>query len=147
MEMDFQLSCERPIGLQGKIIRLLGKMFEQCLAVELHHVAHLGRENIIRALGDSLTDQPDSQFKARLRQQAGAHLHHRGGKGPLGAHDVAFSPASSASSLPSRSSAYNSSQPPTCISPMKICGKVEPAPARSYICWRKLGSVATLNSV
>src|SRR5579871_5647818 len=136
MEVNFQLGCERPIGLQGKIIRLVRQMFEQRLAVELHHVAHLGRENIIRALGGSLTDQPDSLLKARLRQQPGAHLHHRRSKGPLGAHDVAFSPASSASSLPARSSAYNSSQPPTCISPMKICGKVEPAPARSYICWR-----------
>src|SRR5579871_4836788 len=108
MEVNFQLGCERPIGLHGKIIRLVRQMLEQRLAVELHHVAHLGRENIIRALGDSLTDQPDSLLEARLRQQPRAHLHHRGSKGALGTHDVASSPASSASSLP----------------------------ARSYICWR-----------
>ncbi len=38
--------------------------------------------------------------------------------------DACLSPASSGSSLPARSSACSSSQPPTCRSPMKICGTV-----------------------
>src|SRR5574338_28101 len=37
---------------------------------------------------------------------------------------AAMAAASSRSSLPSRSSAIRSSQPPTCSSPMKICGTV-----------------------
>ena len=50
---------------------------------------------------------------------------------------MAPSPASSGSSLPARSSACSSSQPPTWVSPMKICGTVMPPLARSIISSRR----------
>ena len=105
MEMDFQFRRQRAIGLQRKIVLFGGEMLEQRLAVELHHVAHLGGEHIIGALRGGLADQFGSLLEARLRQQPGAHLHHRGGEGEVSAHELAFSPASMESSLPSRSSA------------------------------------------
>ena len=82
-----------------------GEMLEQCLAVQLHHVAHLGGEHVIGALRCSLADQFRALLKAGLGQQSGAHLHHGGRKGGASAHEEAFSPASMASSLPARSSA------------------------------------------
>src|ERR1700733_3920096 len=136
MQMNFQFCRERTIGLQRKIVGFVRQMFEQRLAVQLHHVAHLWREHIVGALGGGLPDQLCSLLKVLLGKQARAHLHHGSGKGEIGAHEAASSPASNVSSLPARSSAYNSLQPPTWVSPMKICGKVEPAPARSYICSR-----------
>src|SRR5579862_1974397 len=124
MQMNFQLACERAIGFQRKIVRLVCQMLEQRLAVQLHHVAHLRGQHIVGALGGRLPDQLDTLFKARLRQQAGAHLDHGCGKGRGATHEVASSPASKASSLPARSSAYSSLQPPTWVWPMKICWKV-----------------------
>src|SRR5580693_993898 len=147
MEMNLQLDRQRAIGLERKIVFLAGEMLEQRLAIKLHHVAHLGGENIIGALRSRFTDQLGSLFEARPGQETGAHLHHGRGEGEVITHEMAFSPASNESSLPARSSAYSSSQPPTWVSPMKICGKVEPAPARSHICCRNVGSVATSNSV
>src|SRR3954447_12423978 len=122
-------------------------MFEQRLAVKLHHVAHLGREHIIGALRGGLPDQLGSLLETWTGQKAGAHLHHCSSECEVSGHGWAFSPASRESSLPSRSSAYSSSQPPTWISPIKICGNVEPTPARSHICWRSVGSLATSYSV
>ena len=49
MQMDFQLGGERAIGLQRKIVLFRGEMLEQRLAVQLHHVAHLGGEHIVGA--------------------------------------------------------------------------------------------------
>ena len=105
MEMNFQFRRQRAIGFQRKIVLFGGEMFEQHLAVDLHHVAHLGGEYIIGALGFSFANQFGCLLEARLRQQPGAHLHHGGGEGEVGGHESAFSPASNASSLPCRSSA------------------------------------------
>ena len=105
MEMDLQFRGERAIGFQREIVFLGGQMLEQRLAVQLHHVAHLGGEHIIGALRRRLADQLDALLEARLGQQPGAHLHHGGGKGRASAHEEAFSPASRPSSLPARSSA------------------------------------------
>ena len=105
MEMDFQFRRQRAIGLQRKVVLLGGEMFEQRLAVKLHHVAHLGGLHIVGALRGGLPNQLGALFEAWLRQQPGAHLHHGGGEGEVSAHELAFSPASSESSLPSRSSA------------------------------------------
>ncbi len=105
MEMDFQFRSQRAIGFQRKVVLFGGEMFEQRLAVRLHHVAHFGGEHIIGALGCGLANQFCCLLEARFRQQGGAHLHHGGGESEVGAHEVAFSPASNASSLPCRSSA------------------------------------------
>src|SRR4051812_28708184 len=108
-------------------------MLEQRLAVKLHHIAHLWREYIVSALAGGLPNQPYALLEAWLRQESGAHLHHGGGEAEVSGHDFAFSPARSESSLPSRSSAYSSSQPPIWVSPIKICGNVAPTPARFHI--------------
>ena len=105
MEMDFQFRRQRPIGFERKVVLFTGEMFEQRLAVDLHHVAHLGGEHIVGALGGGFANQFCSLREARFRQQPGAHLHHGGGEGEVSAHELAFSPASSESSLPARSSA------------------------------------------
>ena len=57
MEMDFQFRRQRAIGLQRQIVLFRGEMFEQRLAVELHHVADLGGLHIIGALRGGLADQ------------------------------------------------------------------------------------------
>src|SRR5580704_3515423 len=49
------------------------------------------------------------------------------------AYLIIVQPARSASSLPVDSSACKSSQPPTCVSPMKICGTVQRPRAFSAI--------------
>src|SRR5215212_5930539 len=105
MEMNFQLSRECTIGFQGNIVLLGGEMLEQRLAVELHHIAHLGGKHIMRALRGGLADQLCSLLQAWLWEKAGAHLHHGGSEGEISGHGFAFSPASNVSSLPSRSSA------------------------------------------
>src|SRR4051795_2612252 len=105
MEMNFQLRRERTIGFQGNIFLLGGEMLEQRLAVELHHVAHLGGKHIMRALRGSLPNELCSLLEAWLGEKAGAHLHHGGSEGEISGHGLAFSPASNESSLPSRSSA------------------------------------------
>ena len=56
-------------------------MLEQRLAVQLHHVAHLGGVHIIGALRLGLADQLDALLEAGLGQKPGAHLHHGGGEG------------------------------------------------------------------
>src|ERR1700733_10686667 len=113
MEMNLQLRRQRAIGFERKIIFLNRQMFEQRFAIKLHHVAHLGGEHIIGALRGRFTDQLGSLLEVGLGQWPGAHRPHGGGKGEVGAHELAFSPASNESSLPARSSAYSSSQPPT----------------------------------
>src|SRR6202021_3582920 len=144
MQVNLDLGRELAIGLQRKIVRLVSQMLEQRLAVQLHHVAHFRREHIVSALSGSLTDQFGALFETRLGQQARAHLYHGSGKGAVGTHESAFSPASNASSLPARSSAYNSLQPPTWVWPMKICGKGEPAPARRSSCGARSGRSAVV---
>src|SRR5947199_9336665 len=120
--MYFQFGGEFAIRLQRQIVFFGDKIRKQRLPVHLHHIAHLGGEHVVGALRGRLTDQFCSLFKAWFWQKPGAHLHHCGREGGAGAHEEAFSPANSPSSSPARSSAYSSSQPPTWVVPMKICG-------------------------
>src|SRR6267154_1590272 len=78
MEIDLQFGCERAIGLEREVVRLGGEMFEQCLAIKLHHIAHLGGKHIIGALRGGIANQPCRLLKTWLGQQPGAHLQHGG---------------------------------------------------------------------
>ena len=68
MEMDLQFRGQRAIGLQRLVVFLGGQVLEQRLAVQLHHVAHLGGEHIVGALRCGLADQLDALLEARLGQ-------------------------------------------------------------------------------
>src|SRR3974390_1068578 len=118
------------------------------LALGGEHVGHLRRLHVASTVYLGLLDQPRSRVHVRGRREASTHLDHRRlePRGTLG-HGAAPSAASSGSSLPSCSSAWRSSQPPTWVAPMKICGTVMRPFARSTISLLRSQSRPTSNSV
>src|SRR6185436_15992520 len=75
-----------------------------------------------------LADQAGNDFQIGLGIGAGGELDAGGGEGLAHAPRPSFG-----SSLPARSSATMSSQPPICSPSIKICGTVRPPPARLII--------------
>src|SRR5690606_4600409 len=110
----------------------------QVLARAYENACHLGRLDIDGTLSGCFPDKLLENCGISVGVYARAHLN--GGNTQL-AHRAScgLSPASRASSLPARSSACRSSEPPTCVSPMNICGKVERPLARWIISRRSSG--------
>src|SRR5665213_144394 len=98
---------------------------KQPLALDFHDVGHFGRLHIVGAGGLRFADQARRLVEIGRRIEPRAHLNHRGFESRgRAAHVDCPSPAKSGSSLPARSIACRSSQPPTWTLPIKICGTV-----------------------
>src|SRR5690625_5063887 len=106
------------------------------VAVAHENDAHLRALDVGRAFPGCPAHQFLEGGDVFRRLRRGAHLD--GGDADH-AHCSCVAPARSRSSSPERSSPCNSSEPPTCRSPMKTCGKVEAPPDRAIISWRNAG--------
>src|SRR5690606_36072889 len=109
---------------------------------------HLRRLHVGSTPGNGLAHHSFHAGRVAARFRAGSHLHHGGLEDTHGwAPQFSWPVASSGSSRPWASSACSSSDPPTCTSPTKICGKVERPFARAIIsersCGEKLASCST----
>src|SRR5262249_15141007 len=101
-------------------------------------------QHVIGAAVLGLLDQPGGGVEIVGGPACGSHRDQAEPEGRCpagwGAHaEASWSTASSASSRPAASSAYRSSQPPTCVAPTKICGTVVRPLARSIISMRRSG--------
>ena len=96
---------------QHRIVRLQMEMPHRPAPVAVEQAAHLRREQHRRAARGRLVDAADQLGAILLRVDAGLRLEERD-----------LHAASIGSSRPSLSSAWRSSEPPTCTSSMKICG-------------------------
>src|SRR5271154_5595171 len=113
-------------------------LVESKRAPGLDHVADFGRHDEIRALVARAADKIGRRGDIGLDLRAGGQLH------TGGLENLAHAPRpSSASSLPARSSAASSSEPPTCLPSMKICGTVWRPPERATISSRLAVSAMT----
>src|SRR5262249_49968445 len=120
----------------------------QVLPLALEDIGHLRRQHVIRAARLSFLDQLGGRIDVLRGCAPRAHLHEataepRGGRG----HRVTCASAGSGSSWRTSSRLQRSSQPPTCVLPMKICGTVRLPCARSTISARRAALPITLISV
>src|SRR5262245_34186526 len=136
MQPDAERARKLAHTSEARIVLLRYDRCQHPLAPDVHEIGHLRRLHIIGAGRLGFADQLDGGVEIGGRREARAHLHEADGEGRGCAHDppcVMPSAASRASSSPARFSACNSSEPPTCVSPMKICGTVMRPLVRSII--------------
>src|SRR5262249_23314080 len=150
VQIDRELAGKLAEHCETGVILFRHDRSQELLAVDLHDVGHLGGHHIVGATRLGFADQLGGGVEISLRRPAGAHLNEAGAEGRLlsgrSGHavcPVAAGTASSGSSLPASSSAYRSSQPPTWVAPMKICGTVVRPLARSVIFARSARSPDT----
>src|SRR3974377_820506 len=131
---DGQVSAELARHLAEGGERRVGVLFHDVgkkpLTPGLQQVGHLRRLHIIGSGRSGFASQEHGRVHVRRGRAPGAPLDYRRLEGR---HTAALSLVSNASRLPARSSACRSSLPPTCTSPMKICGTVILPFARSII--------------
>src|ERR1700741_2743570 len=117
------------------MVRLVARLFAPQFADRLGEAGVLGRHDEIGAAvarpPHEIRDDPDVGLVIARRGELNA------GNSEGAAH---FALPSLASSWPARSSATNSSEPPTCSPLMKICGTEVRPPARRIISSRRAGS-------
>src|SRR5690606_11107770 len=118
VEPDAQFPGQRAEGGERAVVLLASDGGEQDLAVELHDRGLLGRLDVVGALAGGVADQRRGVFDVGVVGARGLKLDAGRGEAWRGRHAV----SRRASSRPSRSSAWSSSEPPTWSSSMKICG-------------------------
>src|SRR5262249_50287527 len=125
----------------GRVLLFRHQGGEQALAVDLHHVGHFRREDVVGAALLGLLELLRERGEIVARHAAGAHRDQsdteRGSRRIR--HAVSAGAARSASRRPAASSARSSSLPPTWVMPMKICGTVLRPLARWIISARRSG--------
>jgi hypothetical protein len=123
---DVVLARGLAAGGEDAVLVLLAQITGGALRIAVEQARHLGREQHGRTAARRLADRGYQAFAVgrwvdpRVRLEDGNFGHW----------------ANRSSSLPSRSSAMRSSQPPMCRPAMKICGTVVRPLARWIMCWR-----------